>query len=721
MEFSSDFKEQVRSQTDIVGLIGESVTLIPERGGQEFKCLCPFHDDNNPSMRVYPERQSYRCWVCDEAGDVYSWVMKREGLSFPEALELLANRAHLEMPRRSKGETSKFARKNDLYEVLKWAEIQFHECLLNSAQGEIARLYLDERGYTDETIRKFRLGYHPNDWEWLLKRAGKQFPAKLLVEARLAAVRQNSSSHYDYFVHRVLFPIHDEQRRTVAFGGRVIPGQTNDDQAKYWNSPESAVFYKSQVLFGLPDAKEGIKQENCVLVTEGYADCIACQQFGVTNVVATLGTALTDRHVNRLKAFAPKIVMVYDGDTAGQNAANRAIELLLGYGVDLRVLTLPDGQDPDDFLQEQGADAFRSLVQEAPEAWEFRLRYEIAKNGVDAINGREKVAESMLSLLAGVPGLAGTPREDLILGRVGKRLRMSEKALRKELERIRRETPQHKRPSNPLFGQQNQGGKPNTFGQKPNFKQDTSFKPNTSGSSPQKSNAPAGTGNVPPADINFSEGFTVYAEDDDVPVHFDGELSSSEAAPGGPNSSNNPPPQLSTYPQSQEETPALPPVDLHKKRLSKDDMLDLEVLEMLFTRPEFAVRTAQEIGVDDIHHPHLKMLLQVVYDLVELGEEPRFERVTLELEQLELKGLAVWIADQARLKGIEQKLLGDKTEDGTPVLYAENLKRLKWRREEVSHQQQLNRDAMSESGPGEDALAKLKQAAAFHRKRVSNE
>jgi DNA primase len=704
VEFSSDFKEQVRSQTDITSLIGESVTLIPERGGQEFKCLCPFHDDNNPSMRVYPERQSYRCWVCDEAGDVFSWVMKREGLSFPEALELLANRAHLEMPRRSKGESSKFAKKNDLYEVLKWAEIQFHDCLLNSPEGEIARLYLDERGYTDETLKKFKLGYHPNDWEWLLKRAGKQFPAKLLVEARLAAVRQNSSSYYDYFVHRVLFPIHDEQRRTVAFGGRVIPGQANDDQAKYWNSPESAVFYKSQVLFGLPDAKDGIKEEKCVLVTEGYADCIACQQFGVSNVVATLGTALTDRHVNRLKAFAPKIVMVYDGDAAGQNAANRAIEMLLAYSVDLRVLTLPDGQDPDDYLQQHGAEAFRKLVREAPEAWDFRLRYEIAKHGVDAINGREQVAASLLSLLAGVPRLANTPREDLILGRVATRLRMSEKALRTELERVRKNT-STRRPQNNFTNQSNQtSGKPKPFGEKQT--------PNNSGSS---FNKPAGRSNSQ-NNVNFSEGFTVYSEDDEAADYLDTTQPSSSA-----NLTDNSPPQLNLNKESLEATPAMPPVDLHKKRLSKDDMLDLEVLEMLFTRPELAARTAHEIGVDDIHHPHLKMLLQIVYDLVELGEEPRFERVTLELESLELKGLAVWIADQARLKGIEQKLSGDKTEDGTSVLYAENLKRLKWRREEVSHQQQLNHDAMTGNGSGLDALAKLKQAADFHRKRVSNE
>ena len=706
VELSSDFKEQVRSQTEIVALIGESVTLVPERGGQEFKCLCPFHDDHNPSMRIYPERQSYRCWVCDEAGDVFSWVMKREGLNFPEALEVLANRAHIEIPRRSKGEASNFARKNDLYEVLKWAEIQFHDCLLTSPAGEVARLYLDGRGYTDETIAKFKLGYHPNDWEWLIKRAGKQFSTKLLVEARLIAARPNSSSYYDYFVHRVLFPIHDEQRRTVAFGGRVIPGQSNDDQAKYWNSPESTVFYKSQVLFGLPDAKDGIKEEKCVLVTEGYADCIACQQFGVSNVVATLGTALTDRHVTRLKAFAPKIVMVYDGDEAGQNAANRAIGMLLEQSVDLRVMTLPDGQDPDDYLQENGTAAFRELVAEAPEAWEFRLRFEIAKNGIDAINGREQVADAMLNLVASVPRLAGTAREDLIIGRVATRLRMNEKTLRKQLERVRKERAQKASftKANNSFNNQNRpaqlADQPQSFGQSP------TGNPNHSGSPPAQSGNqnPIGNQHQPQSsgNVNLNEGFTVYSEDDEAPVHF--------------NTSSEPPDT------GMQVTPAHQPVDLHRKRLSKDDMLDLEVLEILFTQPDLAKRTTQEIGVDDIQHPHLKMLFQIVFDLIELGEEPRFERVTLELEQLELKGLAVWIADQARLKGIEKKLLDEKTEDGSSVFYMENLKRLQWRREELSHQQQLNRDAMTGNGQGQsDILAKLKQASEYHRKRASNE
>ena len=167
MELSSDFKELVRSRTEIVSLIGESTTLIPERGGAEYKCLCPFHDDTNPSMRVYPDRQSFRCWVCDTGGDVFTWVMKREALSFPETMRFLAERAHLEMPEQSKQQSEQFAKKDELHAVLKWAELQFHECFLKSTEAKDARDYISGRGYSQQTVDECRLGYHPEDWDWL--------------------------------------------------------------------------------------------------------------------------------------------------------------------------------------------------------------------------------------------------------------------------------------------------------------------------------------------------------------------------------------------------------------------------------------------------------------------------------------------------------------------------------------------------------------------------
>ena len=620
MELSSDFKELVRSRTEIVSLIGESTTLIPERGGAEYKCLCPFHDDTNPSMRVYPDRQSFRCWVCDTGGDVFTWVMKREALSFPETMRFLAERAHIEMPEQSKHQSEKFAKNEELHAVLKWAELQFHECFLKSSEAKDARDYIAGRGYSQETVDEFRLGYHPEDWDWLQRKAKSQFSIDALQQSQLIRKQDDRPGYSDYFVDRVLFPIHDERRRTVAFGGRLIPGH-KERGGKYFNSKESPVFHKSRVLYGLPNARDGIRDTNTVLVVEGYADCVACHQFGVRNVVATLGTALTELHCTRLKAFAQKVVMVYDGDDASQNAAAKAVGMLIGQSVDLRVLTLPEGADPDDYLKQNGTEAFQNLVEKAPEAWEFRFNYEVKKHGLDSINARETVVTEMLNLLAGASDLQGTAREDIILGRLAPRLQLTEGAIRNQLQRIR---------------------------------------------------------------------------------------------------SGNRPPQFQTKP-AQEEQPAFEQeerIEVHRRPLSKNDRMECELLEILLTEPELAEQTRQEIGVDDFLNPHLRELLQIVYDVVELGEVPSFERVTLEMERNELKGMTVWLADQAREKGIEHKLR-ENTDGGASNLLSQILGALKWRREELSHKADFQKQAMS--GEGSDALSMLQKAAAFHRKRVMNQ
>jgi DNA primase len=620
VDLSSDFKELVRSRTEIVSLIGESTTLIPERGGAEYKCLCPFHDDTNPSMRVYPDRQSFRCWVCDTGGDVFTWVMKREALSFPETVRFLAERAHIEIPEQSKQQSEQFAKKEELHAVLKWAELQFHECFLKSSEAKDARDYIAGRGYSQQTVEEFRLGYHPEDWDWIQRKAKSQFSIEALQQSQLIRKQDDRPGYSDYFVDRVLFPIHDERRRTVAFGGRLIPGH-KERGGKYFNSKESPVFHKSRVLYGLPNARDGIRDTNTVLVVEGYADCVACHQFGVRNVVATLGTALTELHCTRLKAFAQKVVMVYDGDDAGQNAAAKAVGMLIGQSVDLRVLTLPEGADPDDYLKQNGTEAFQNLVDKAPEAWEFRFNYEVTKHGLDSINSRETVVTEMLNLLAGASDLQGSAREDIILGRLAPRLQLTEGAIRNQLQRIR------------------------------------------SGSRPQ---------------------------------------------------------QFQTKP-AHEEQPAVVQeerIEVHRRPLSKNDRMECELLEILLTEPELAEQTRQEIGVDDFLNPHLRELLQIVYDVVELGEVPSFERVTLEMERNELKGMTVWLADQAREKGIEHKLR-ENTDGGASNLLSQVLGALKWRREELSHKADFQKQAMS--GEGSDALSMLQKAAAFHRKRVMNQ
>jgi DNA primase len=439
-----EIKELVRTRTDIVSLIGESVTLQSQRGGREFVGLCPFHDDHNPSMRVYPDRQSYRCWVCNEGGDCYSYVMKRERATFREALELLAQRAHIELPRQYRsGPTDGVDNKARLYEIAAWAEQQFHECLLRGDEGEPARRYLRERGITGQSITQFRLGYHPNHWEWLQEKARGVYTIEQLTTLRLTGARDGGNGYYDNFVDRVLFPIRDAQGRAVAFGGRVLPGG-DDSKGKYFNSPESVLFTKSRFLYGLDAARDAISKSNTAVVVEGYTDCIMAHQHGLTNVIGTLGTALNETHVTNLKRFARRVVLLYDGDDAGQKASERALPRFLAQEVDLRILTLPGKLDPADFLLQFGGESLRQQIEEAPEAWDRKFRNSVDRHGLDSIDARHRILEDMLEVLVQVPvvgghGLAGKwrERESIILGRLAQRLRVTEDMVRHRLIDLR--------------------------------------------------------------------------------------------------------------------------------------------------------------------------------------------------------------------------------------------------------------------------------------------
>lgn len=435
-----DFKEQVRAQTDIVALIGESITLQPARGGREYKCLCPFHDDHNPSMTVSPERQSYKCWVCNEGGDCFSWVMKHDGLAFPEALKLLADRAGLEMPARYAARNNGASRdsRQQLFDVLAWAETQFHNFLMTSPGGEPGRRYLESRGFAEQTLRQYRLGFHPQNWEWLLDRAQGKYTAQQLAAAGLAVERDDGSGYFDRFVGRVLFPIRDERGRVVAFGGRILPHNDGPRVSKYLNSSDSAVFSKSRTLYGLDLARDAIRRRDEAVVVEGYTDCIMAVQCGVDNAVAILGTALTELHVQLLKRFARKIVLVLDGDAAGKMASERSLGKFLAQEVDLRVLTLPPKQDPADFLSRRGVDEFRDLAANALEAWEYKLQSAIETHTLESIDARQRVLEEMLAVLAGAPQMAGTVREDLILSRVARILEVPERKIRQQLLQQRR-------------------------------------------------------------------------------------------------------------------------------------------------------------------------------------------------------------------------------------------------------------------------------------------
>jgi len=443
-----EVKEQVRQATDIVDLLGSYLPL--QRRGREYLGLCPFHDDTRPSMHVNPERQIYKCFVCDSGGDVFSFVMQRESVEFREALELLADRAAISLPTasRSPSPPSGADDKRVLYAALAWAEKTYHEYLLRSPEAESARRYLEQRQVSAESIRRFRIGFSPNRWDFLLSKASTTSFAPLILErVGLVARRSSGDGFYDRFRGRLLFPIrepHAADGRAVAFGGRILPELAADEVAKYINSPETPLFSKHRQFYGLDLARDAISSAREAIVVEGYTDCVAAHQAGVGNVIAVLGTALGETHIQLMRRFADKIVLVLDGDEAGQRRTNEILKLFVAAQVDLRILTLPQGVDPCDFLQAQGGEAFGRLVAGAADALEHQIR--TATQGLDITADTHRANEALeeiLGTLARAPRLATTTasamrlREHQVLARLSRQFGPPEEELRRRLAELR--------------------------------------------------------------------------------------------------------------------------------------------------------------------------------------------------------------------------------------------------------------------------------------------
>jgi DNA primase len=451
-----DAKEQVRQAIDIVDLVGGYIQL--RRQGRNFVGLCPWHDDSRPSLNVNPDRQSWKCWVCDVGGDVFSFVMKAEGLEFRETLELLAEKAGITLRQPGQGghddphESSSPANdKRVLLRVMAWAEEQFHQCLVDSAEGEPGRRYLAERGISPESIRRFHVGYAPQSWSWLRDRIrATKWPAPLLERLGLLRRKEVGGEHYDWFRGRVMFSIRDARLHPIAFGGRVLPQLAGERDAKYINSPETPLFSKSRELYGLDMAREAIAQEHSVVVMEGYTDCIMAHQNGLNNVVAVLGTALGEGHLHLLRRFTDSITLVLDGDDAGRRRTNEIIDALLALfvknQVDLRILTLPEGLDPCDFIATHGSDAFRKLLATAVDALEHKFLSVTQGLDISTDTHRSALAvEQVLASLAQLRSVASTSaptavllREQQMLGRVARQFRLPEEQLRTRLVALRR-------------------------------------------------------------------------------------------------------------------------------------------------------------------------------------------------------------------------------------------------------------------------------------------
>ena len=399
------FKTQVLGSIDIVELIGRSVTL--KRQGRDYVGLCPFHQEKSPSFHVSPTKQFFYCYGCKKGGDAISFVRYRDRVEFMDALRSLAEGLGLDLPRFGRGPAGKSGERQGLIDLQSAAAGYFAGLLRHPQIGQAARDYLATRGFNEDAIGRFQIGYAADAWDGLLRSAvGRKFPPEQMVVGGLLKKRENAVGFYDTFRNRLMFPIRDESGRVIAFGGRVMPGSA--DPAKYLNSPETPLFSKSRCVFGLDQAKQKIVESRTVVVVEGYTDVIMAHQFGAANVVSVLGTAMTEQHVSLLRRFADRIVLLFDPDTAGDTAVDRAVGLFLTQEVDIAVASMPQGVDPDEFLLAQGAAKFNEVIAAAADALVFKWKQLLRRFNAsgESLTGQQKAVEEYLELLSAARGSA---------------------------------------------------------------------------------------------------------------------------------------------------------------------------------------------------------------------------------------------------------------------------------------------------------------------------
>jgi DNA primase len=401
----SDYKTQVLAAVDIVELIGRTVSL--KRAGKDYKGLCPFHQEKTPSFTVSPSRQFFHCYGCKAGGNAIDFVIKRDRVEFIDALRSLGEQAGVPMPAKFGGGASKekAGERQALLDACSAACGFFEKSLAHPEWGAPARAYLEKRGINAEAVKRFQVGLAVDAWDALLRSAvGRKFTPQQLAMAGLVKPRNSGDGYYDTFRNRLMFPIRDENGRVIAFGGRVMPG--SEDPAKYLNSPETPLFSKGKSVFGLDLARQRIVETRTAVVVEGYTDVVVSHQFSVNNVVSVLGTAMTEQHVNTLRRFADRIVLLFDADAAGDLAVDRAVGLFLTQPVEIAIASMPDDVDPDEYLLQHGADGFEKMLAGAADALTYKwkqLARRFNENG-NNLTGQQKAVEEYLKALADARG-----------------------------------------------------------------------------------------------------------------------------------------------------------------------------------------------------------------------------------------------------------------------------------------------------------------------------
>jgi DNA primase len=435
-----ELTKQIKAASDIVAVVGGYLALKPT--GPTFKALCPFHTDSRPSLDVDPRRQRYRCWACGKHGDVISFVQEMEKVGFKEARLILANKAGIALDDRPSPQDQARVR---LLGVMRWAQDKYQECLLNDPAAEPARKYLGTRNLSGKSVRDFGLGFAPIAGDWLVQHALRErIPEDVLIEVGLTAVRQEGRGCYDRFRDRVMFPIRDVQSRPVGFGGRIMPESPYASRApKYYNSAETPLFSKSELLYGLDLARHAGAAVGYLAVVEGYTDVMMAHQCGVPQVVATMGTALNHRHVTQLRRYAPKVVLVYDADAGGMTGVDRALEIFVSQDVELAVAVLPDGLDPCDLLsQSDGVEVFNKVLGSAVDALDFKLNRLLERDPRPSVEATRRIIDAVLGIMAAAPALTSQisqVKQELIVTRLAQRLGLRHETVWARLGELKRE------------------------------------------------------------------------------------------------------------------------------------------------------------------------------------------------------------------------------------------------------------------------------------------
>jgi len=423
-------KETIKSIADIVAVIGQFVQL--RKAGQNYIGLCPFHTEKEPSFTVSPTKQMFHCFGCKKGGDLFAFWMEYHGTTFPEAVKELAERYNVPVSESagSSEEKRKAEYRKALFKVNEQACRFFQKVLLEEAEGDSARKYLAGRSLSSGIIEKFRLGFAPDSWDSLTRFLGKDSGWLKVAAAAGLLVERKSGGYYDRFRKRVIFPIVNLRGQVVGFGGRVL----DTSLPKYLNTPESPVFHKGSLLYGLNNAFDAIRKTGSAVVVEGYMDVLALHDHGIPEAVATLGTALTDAHVRRLKGYAPEAVVIFDADEAGKKAALKSLPLFMNEGLKGKAVVLPGDHDPDSFVNAQGPSSLRDLIRKAGSLFDFHM--EVRLSGMDgSIEAKSAVIKEVLPVLG---RLRNVSQQSLYVRRLSEKIGVKEDVLWVELKNLQR-------------------------------------------------------------------------------------------------------------------------------------------------------------------------------------------------------------------------------------------------------------------------------------------